>query len=97
MALGSVFLLCTNGQTEAKKHRKIPKMESIRSDIPVVEVTAPDGSRSLWAAAVAPENAVAVVAMLIPASHVATLSRRRLTLSRRSDELRPGEVRRVRL
>jgi hypothetical protein len=37
-------------------------MESIRSDIPLVEVTAPDGSRSLWAAAVAPENAVAVVA-----------------------------------
>ena len=72
-------------------------MESIRSDIPLVEVTAPAGSRSLWAAAVAPENAVAVVAMLIPAGHVATLSKLRLTLSRRSDQLRPGEVRRVRL
>jgi len=59
MALGSVFLLCTNGQTEAKKHRKIPKMESIRSDIPVVEVTAPDGSRSLWAAVGAQEYAQA--------------------------------------
>ena len=66
-------------------------------DIPLVEVTAPDGSRSLWAAAVAPENAVAVVAMLVPASHVAKLSRRRLTLSRKSDELQLGEVRRVRL
>ena len=97
MALGFVFLMSTNGQTEAKKASQIPKMERIRSDIPVVEVTAPDGSRSLWAAAVAPENAVPVVARLIPASHVATLSRRRLTLSRRSDELRPGEVRRVRL
>jgi len=91
------FYCALMDRREAKNHRKIPKMEGISSDIPVVEVTAPDGSRSLWAAAVAPENAVAVVAMLIPASHVATLSRRRLTLSRRSDELRPGEVRRVRL
>ena len=72
-------------------------MESIRSDIPVVDVTAPDGTKSLWAAAVAPENAVPVVAMLIPASHVATLSKVRLKLRRKSDELRPGEVRRVRL
>jgi len=93
----SVFYCALMDRREAKKHRKILKMESISSDIPVVEVTAPDGSRSLWAAAVAPENAVAVVAMLIPASHVATLSRRRLTLSRRSDALRPGEVRMVRL
>ena len=93
----SPYFYCALMDRRKQKHRKIPKMESIRSDIPVVEVTAPDGSRSLWAAAVAPENAVAVVAMLIPASHVATLSRRRLTLSRRSDELRPGEVRRVRL
>ena len=72
-------------------------MGSIWSDIPVVEVTAPDGSWSLWAAAVVPESAVAAVAMLIPASHVATLSKRRITLSRKSDALRSGEVRRVRL
>jgi hypothetical protein len=72
-------------------------MPNVGDKIPIVEVIAPDGSKSLWAAAVAPENAVAVVAMLVPASHVATLLRRRLTLSRRLDELRPGEGRRVRL
>ena len=91
----SEFLLCT--VDESKKRRKTPQMESIRSDIPVVDVTAPDGTKSLWAAAVAPENAVPVVAMLIPASYVATLSKVRLKLRRKSDELRPGEVRRVRL
>jgi hypothetical protein len=47
------------------------KMESVPSQIPVVEVTVRDGSRSLWAAAVAPEKAVPVVAMLVPAMLVA--------------------------
>jgi hypothetical protein len=65
--------------------------------IPIVVVTAPDGRKSLWLAAVARDNAVAAVAEVIPANHVATLTRHRLTLSRRSDELRPGEVRRVKL
>jgi hypothetical protein len=86
---------------DRRKQKSVAKFQKWKasgdSDIPVVEVTAPDGSRSLWAAAVAPENAVAVVAMLVPANHVAKLSRRRLTLSRKSDELQPGEVRRVRL
>jgi hypothetical protein len=45
-------------------------MPNVGDKIPIVEVVAPDGSKSLWAAAVAPENAVAVVAMLVPASHV---------------------------
>ena len=65
--------------------------------IPIVKVTAPDGSESLWVAAVARDNAVAAVAEAIPANHIATLSRHRLTLSRRSDSLRPGEVRRIKL
>jgi hypothetical protein len=65
--------------------------------LPLVEVIAPNGGKSLWVAAVSPEIAVAAVAMLIPSNHVATLSPRRITLSRRADELRPGEVRRVRL
>ena len=73
------------------------KMASVTTKIPVVEVTAPDGRRSLWAAAAAPENAVAAVVTVIPAGHVATLTKLRLTLSRKSDELRPGEVRRIRL
>jgi hypothetical protein len=64
--------------------------------IPIVEVTAPDGSKSLWVAAVARDHAVAAVAEVIPANHVATLSRHRLTLNRRLG-LRPGEVRRIKL
>ena len=65
--------------------------------IPIVEVTAPDGSKSLWVAAVARDHAVAAVAEVIPANHVATLSRLRLTLNRRLDGLRRGEVRRIKL
>jgi hypothetical protein len=65
--------------------------------IPIVEVTAPDGSKSLWAAAVARDNAVAAVADVIPANHVATLSRHRLTLHRSFNGLRPGEARRIKL
>jgi hypothetical protein len=65
--------------------------------IPIVEVTAPDGSKSLWVAAVARNSAVAAVAKVIPANHVATLSRLRLTLHRRIDGLRPGEVRKIKL
>ena len=65
--------------------------------LPIVKVTAPDGSQSLWVAAVAPDNAVAAVTEVIPANHIATLSRHRLTLNRRSDGLRPGEVRRIKL
>jgi hypothetical protein len=40
---------------------------------------------------------VAAVKEVIPANHVAVLSSRRLTLSRKSDVLRRGEVRRVKL
>ena len=65
--------------------------------IPIVKVTAPDGSESLWVAAVARDNAVAAVAEVIPANHIATLSRHRLTLNRRLGGLRPGEVRRIKL
>ena len=71
-------------------------VQKVHMKLPMVEVTAPDGSKSLWVAAVAQEDAVAAVAELIPSNHVATLSNRRLTLSPRNG-LRPGEVRRVRL
>ncbi len=70
-------------------------MTKILTGLPMVEVTAPDGRRSLWVAAVEPPNAVAAVARIIPANHAATLSRRRLSLGRKTDELRYGEVRRV--
>ena len=62
-----------------------------------MEVIATDGTKSLWVAAVAPENAVAAVALVIPANHVAILLGRRLSLNRKSVGLRPGEVGRVKL
>jgi hypothetical protein len=70
---------------------------NVRTKVPLVEVTAPDGSKSLWAAAVARTRAVAAVEGVIPANHVAALSQRRLTLTRKSEGLRPGEVRKVKL
>ena len=72
-------------------------MQDVRTKIPLVEVTAPDGGKSLWVAAVAKADAVAAVEGVIPANYVATLSERRLTLTRKADLLRPGEVRRVKL
>jgi hypothetical protein len=81
----------------AKAKGQEDRARRVSNKIPIVEVTAPDGSKSLWAAAVARYDAVAALAKVIPANHVATLSRHRLTLSRRSDGFRPGEVRRIRL
>jgi len=78
--------------------REQKKDRARRTDrIPIVEVAAPDGSKSLWAAAVARDDAVAAVTEVIPGNHVATLSRHRLTLNRRLGGLRPGEVRRIKL
>jgi hypothetical protein len=72
-------------------------MSDVRTKIPVVEVIAPDGRKSLWVAAVVKAKAVAAVKQVIPTNYVAALSERRLTLTRKSDVLRPGEVRRVKL
>ena len=66
-----------------------------RTKIPVVEVIAPDGRKSLWAAAVAMAKAVAAVKEVIPPNYVATLTKRRLTITRKSEVLRRGEVRRI--
>ena len=90
-------LRCGKGLANAYVAVHIPKMGSISTGLPLVEVTAPDGTKSLWVAAVAPEKAVAAVAKVIPANHVAILLGRRLSLSRKSVGLRPGEVRRVKL
>ncbi len=76
---------------------KFPKMSNVRKKIPVVEVIAPDGRKSLWVAAVAKANAVAAVKQVIPANFVAALTRQRLTITRKSDALRRGEVRKVKL
>jgi hypothetical protein len=72
-------------------------MPNVRTKIPIVEVIAPDGQKSLWVAAVAKANAVAAVKQVIPTNYVAVLSERRLTLTRKSEVLRPGEVRRIKL
>jgi hypothetical protein len=49
-----------------------------RLAIPLVEVTAPDGTKSLWAAVSIPhKEAVAAVKELIPANYTAELSIRR--------------------
>jgi hypothetical protein len=72
-------------------------MPNVRTKIPIVEVIAPDGQKSLWVAAAAKANAVAAVKQVIPTNYVAVLSERRLTLTRKSDVLRRGEVRRIAL
>jgi hypothetical protein len=63
--------------------------------LPLVEATAPDGAKSLWVAAVAQHEAVAAVAAAIPANHSIKLLGHRLTLGRKSVDLKPGEVRKV--
>jgi hypothetical protein len=75
----------------------VRRMPNVRTKIPIVEVTAPDGSKSLWVAAVAKANAVAAVKEVIPPNYVAALARQRLTITRKSEILRPGEVRKVTL
>jgi hypothetical protein len=69
----------------------------VRTKIPVVEVFAPDGHKSLWVAAVAKANAVAAVKEVIPPNYVATLTKQRLTITRKAEVLQRREVRRVTL
>jgi hypothetical protein len=70
-------------------------MANVRNRIPLVEVTAPNGQKSLWVAAVEDANAVAAVKQVIPPSYVAALLQQRLTI--KAEILQPGEVRRVEL
>jgi hypothetical protein len=72
-------------------------MPNVRTKIPVVEVIAPDGRKSLWVAAVAKANAVEAVKEVIPPNYVATLTNQRLTITRKSEVLRRGEVRKITL
>ena len=70
-------------------------MRSVRAGMPMVEVTAPDGTKSAWAAAVAPSAAVEAVKKMIPPDHVATLSNQRLPIGPQTEGMRRGEVRKV--
>jgi hypothetical protein len=81
----------------ATRGAHIPTMPNVRTKIPVVEVIAPDGQKSLWVAAVAKANAVKAVKQIFPPNYVAALSGQRLTITRKAEILRPGEVRRVKL
>jgi hypothetical protein len=81
------------GKRASRGH--IRGMANTRAAIPMVEVTAPDGSKSFWAAAVAHRDAVETVKKVIPADHVAELSLRRSPFGPKLEGLRPGEVRKV--
>jgi hypothetical protein len=70
-------------------------MANTRFAIPMVEVTAPDGRKEYWAAALAHKDAVAAVRAAIPADHMAELSLRRLPFGPKLEGLRRGEVRKV--
>jgi hypothetical protein len=61
----------------------------------IVEVTAPDGSRELWAAAVEHSKAVAAVQPLLPPGYVAKLSNQKHQRTSRTMGFRYGEVRKV--
>lgn len=60
----------------------------------MVEVTAPDGTVELWAAAVPHDSAVAAVKAAVPADYMVRASSRRMS-GARLEGLRHGEVRRV--
>ena len=87
-----------SGLESAQFGRIRPTMpKRVRTKIPMVEVTAPDGQKSLWIAAVAKANAVAAVKQVVPPNYGAALSERRLMITRKSEMLWRGEVRRVKL
>jgi hypothetical protein len=70
-------------------------MPKIPSGVPLVEVIAPDGSKSLWAAAFGQKIAVEVVQMFVPPDHIAKFSGQRLPVVPVLEGIRRGEVRKV--
>jgi len=67
----------------------------VRLAIPTVEVTAPDGSKTLWVVALPYSEAAAAVREVIPPDHTAELSFRRLPSSPKLARLHPGEARKI--
>ena len=67
----------------------------VRLAISAVEVITPDGTKSLWVAALPHSEAVAAVRKVIPPDHHAELSILRLRSSPKLAGLRPGEVRKI--
>jgi hypothetical protein len=62
---------------------------------PLVEVIAPDGSKSFWVAAVGQNVAVDAVRKFVPSDHIAKFSGQRLPIDPVLGEIRRGEVRKV--
>jgi hypothetical protein len=85
----------SSGLEKVRLGAHICGMRSVRAGMPMVEVTAPDGTKSAWAAAVAPSAAVEAVKKMIPPDHVATLSNQRLPIGPQTEGMRRGEVRKV--
>jgi hypothetical protein len=68
----------------------------VRVATPTVEVTAPDGTKSLWAVTLSHGEAVAAVRKMIPPDQKAELALRRVSRSTsKLDGLRAGEVRKL--
>jgi hypothetical protein len=63
-----------SGLKTSTREAHIPTMPNVRTKIPVVEVIAPGGQKSLWVAAVAKAKAVEAVKQVIPANCGATLT-----------------------
>jgi hypothetical protein len=64
-----------------------------RTRVPIVEVTAPDGSKSLWGAhSVSYEKAVEAVVQKMPPGYMAELSVRRIPTGIDFDGAQPGDV-----
>jgi hypothetical protein len=67
-----------------------------RLALAVVEVTAPDGSKSLWVAYSVPHGqAIAAVKGTVPADHIAELSIRRAPPGLAFEGARPGDIIRI--
>ena len=82
--------MSTRGHTE-----QIPAVRMVRR-VASVQVTSPDGTKSLWVVARPHSEAVAAVRTVIPPDHMAELSIRRLVVSQKKlDGLRPSEIRKI--
>jgi hypothetical protein len=64
-----------------------------RARIPIVEVTAPDGSKSLWGAhSITYNKAAEAVAQKMPPAYKAELSVRRIPKGMNFDGAQPGDI-----
>ena len=86
--------IAPEGWNAANLDCMFPGMVVIPAGMSLVNVTGPDGTKSVWAAAVSPRHAVAAVRQLIPAYHVAELSNKCLPTDT-SPGLCRGDVRRI--